>query len=370
MEKYIKGMLLVLAAAFVQAANAQTLHVVVFCNTIDESIGKGMSVEYKNVLNQIQTLNTMLDYDMDLHKLDGPICTRANLQSIINDMEIEEDDIVFTFYGGHGSHAENNESDPWPQYLMNSGFENQSNWVPMATLAKWVKAKNARLSLVISNCCNKEQAATTIKPLWANDGRATELDGLNADNYRKLFSARGFVMATSSKLGQYSYCSDAYGGIFTNDFWNAMRMVGTGDVAADWESVLKKTYDMCSARQIRTNDYPYTAVQNPYYKVSVNGGSPVPPPPPTPKSSSLTEALASITNKKISENIRLNMIPTIENKYFDSGAKVITVGNDLETQFEYEDVRDFLRRICLSPYIKGVNVLNESRSLLKVHEVR
>lgn len=349
---------------------AQTLHALVFCNTIDESIGKSMMVEYNNVLNQIQSLNNLLDYDLDLVTLAGSECTRANLKAEIERMEVEPNDVVFTFYGGHGSHAMNNENDPWPQYLMNSGFENQGNWVPMQTVEKWVAAKNPRLRIIMSNCCNKEQAETTIKPLWADGGRATTLDGLNAEYYKKLFSVRGCVMATSSKLGQYSWCN-SYGGIYTNDFWAAMKMLGQGSVAANWDSLLKKAYDMCSSREIRTNDYPYKAVQNPYYKVNVSSGSVVPPPPaPRHDANNLSQALAQLTDKSNSEESRLKLIPGIMREYFDSDCKVITLANDMQTVVDYEDVKAFLRRICLSDYIKQVNIIEEGRKQLTVHEVR
>lgn len=348
---------------------AQTLHALVFCNTIDESIGKSMSVEYKNVLNQIQALNSLLDYDLDLVSLAGSDCTRANLKAEIDRMEVEPNDVVFTFYGGHGSHAMNNESDPWPQYLMNSGFENQGNWVPMQTVEKWVAAKNPRLRIIMSNCCNKEQAATTIKPLWADGGRATSLDGLNAENYKKLFAVRGCVMATSSKLGQYSWCN-VYGGLYTNDFWEAMKMIGQGSVAPNWDSLLKKAYDMCSSREIRTNDYPYKAVQNPYYKVNVGGGSVVPPPEHRYDASNLSQALAQLTDKSKSEEYRIKLIPDIMRRFFDKDTKVITIANDMKTVVDYEDVSVFLRRICLSDYIKQVNIIEEGRKQLTVHEVR
>ena len=143
----------------VTIANAQTIHTIVFCNTIDQSIGQSMSIEFLNMKNQVRTWAGLIDYDEDHHELDGRNCTRANLKAVIDDMDVEPDDVILTFYGGHGSHAEN-DSDPWPQYCMNSGFENQGNWVPMASLQKWIEAKHARLSVIISNCCNVVQDAT------------------------------------------------------------------------------------------------------------------------------------------------------------------------------------------------------------------
>ena len=64
------------------------------------------------------------------------------------------------------------------------------------------------------------------------------------------------------------------------------------------------------------------------------------------------------------------MIPRIVSKYFGNYKKVMTVGTDMETAVDYEDPTDFLRRICLSPFIKRVNIVNRQGEILTVHEVR
>jgi len=380
MEKILRNILLFVSIALCQSGMAQTIHAIVFCNTIDESIGDNMKVDYANVSNAIQVIGKLLEsssYEYELVQLDGPVCTRARLQQEINNLYVESNDVIFTFYGGHGSHAENNESDPWPQYCMNTGFENQGNWVPMATVKKWVEAKNARLNIIVSNCCNKEQAPTTIKPLWAQGGRATDLSGLNGDYYKKLFDASGTVMATSSKLGQLSWCN-CYGGLFTSDFISVLEMVGKGQIEPDWETILNKVSNMCGSRTIETNDPPYRAVQNPYYKVFGGNANKDKRGPdddrgdnvPKPRKSTLSEALAKLTDRSISEDTRLQMIDGIISKFFNSGAEVIVVGKDLQTQFAEESVSHFLHRICQIPSIKGISIIEESRDFLKVHELR
>ena len=358
----------------VTIANAQTIHTIVFCNTIDQSIGQSMSIEFLNMKNQVRTWAGLIDYDEDHHELDGRNCTRANLKAVIDDMDVEPDDVILTFYGGHGSHAEN-DSDPWPQYCMNSGFENQGNWVPMASLQKWIEAKHARLSVIISNCCNVVQGATTKKPLWAMGGDYTRLDGLNSQNYKKLFAAKGTVMATSSKVPEPSWCGIPQGGLYTCDFIQAMKLVGTGSVSPDWNSVLNKAYELWAARDIVDSDGQHHK-QHPYQKVYSRGGSVPPPTPPTPTprprvdSDPLGQALLDIVNKGTDQASRLSMIPNIVSRYFGNYSKVMTVGTDMETAVDYEDPRDFLRRICLSPYIKQVNIVNKEGGILTVHEVR
>lgn len=350
---------------------AQTLHTIVFCNTIDESIGESMKVEFMNVTNQIKKINDLIEYDVDFYKLDGPICTRANLKRAIDQLDVDEDDVILTFYGGHGSHAKN-DPDPWPQYCMNTGFEDQSNWVPMVSVAKWVQAKNPRLAIVLSNCCNVVQGATTIKPLWAMGGDYTSLDGVSAEKYKELFSAKGLVMATSSKVPEPSWCNAVMGGLFTSDLIDVLQMVGSGSVPADWNSVLKRTYDKCSARDIVDRDGNHHR-QHPLYEITGSGKNPIVDPPidkPRVDNDPLQQALNELVNKDLSQDVRLDKRQSILSRYFSGISKVRTVGTDMKTVVEYEDPADFLRRICLSPFIKKVNVLSKDNGTLIVHEIR
>lgn len=374
--KHMMKYSLVFAALLISTfCYAQTLHTIVFCNTIDESIGESMSIELKNVTSRIKTLNAAIDYDMDFHSLDGHNCTKDNLKLVIDQMDVDQDDVILTFYGGHGSHAENNESDPWPQYCMNTGFENQNNWVPMASLAKWIQAKKPRLAIILSNCCNVVQKATTIKPLWAMGGDYSSLNEKNAINYRKLFSAKGLVMATSSKVSEPSWCGIPQGGLFTCDLLQALEMVGNGSVSPDWNSVLQKTYDLCSMRDIVDREGIHHK-QHPYFKVVPDGYSVKDDDDARDRyrdrkdTDPLGQALLSIVNKNISQSDRMSMIPDIMNKYLGNFSKIMTVGTDMETVIDYEEPMDFLRRICLSPYIKQVNIISKNGGVLTVHEVR
>ena len=352
--------------SFSALSKAQTLHAIVFCNTIDESIGESMKVDFSNMRNQLNILVGAIEYDKDFTFLDGPTCTRDNLKLIIDQMDVEEDDVILTFYSGHGSHAPNNETDPWPQYCMNTGFENQGNWVPMASLAKWVMEKTPRLSIILSNCCNSIQRGTTAKPLWAMGGDYSVLDERKAENLKKLFSAKGLVMATSSKLDEYSWCG-SMGGLFTNDFVQALDMVGSGKLSPDWGALLKKAEDLCVAHDIIHDGTRYK--QHPYYKIDSNPGS-MPRGVDNPKSNDpLDQMLIDLLAKD--RTTRLSVIPSmLGSNHFGKYREILTVGTDLETVVEHEKPNDFLRRISLSPYIKQVNIIREESGDLIVHEVR
>lgn len=230
-------------AAVAALAGAQTIHSIVFCHTTDASIGRPMTTEMANLKKQIGVIESCLDdYAAERTFLDGPMCTRENLKKVIDEMEIEEEDIVLTFYGGHGAHAAN-DSDPWPQYCMNvPTAAGQNSWVPMALLANWLKAKptQPRLTVILSNCCNSVSPMVTRKPLWAMGGDYTSLDNIKPENIRTLFSGKGVVMMTSSRVPEPSWCNDMTGGLFTTDFVEVLDRVGKGSVAPRLEERLPK----------------------------------------------------------------------------------------------------------------------------------
>lgn len=350
-------------------SKAQTVHAIIACNTIDNSIGVGMTSDMKNMRNAIQIIVSTLDCEYEEKVFDGNSCTKANITNYINNMDVERDDIVIFFYGGHGTHALDNESDPWPQMCMNTNIE--SLFMPVASVEKLINAKHPKLRIILTNCCNKEQSGVTIKPLYAQSTGPTMLSDYNAAAFKKLFlETKGKVMMTSSKLGQYSWCG-TNGGLFTNYLLDVFDAIGMNKLSADWETVCNKTHD----KTLGCNSLPGGAKQEPYFELDVdNKRGPVPPPPPSPSTDDLFKALQILVNHSISKDERLAKISSIKSKYFLADAHVVTVGRNGTSKIMYEDVADFLRRLALSNNIKQINVIegnNQGKnSLITVHEIR
>lgn len=345
---------------------AQTVHSIIACNTIDSSIGVGMTSDMKNMRNAIQIIVSSLECDYDEKVFDGNSCTKANITNYINQMDVEDDDVIIFFYGGHGTHAMNNESDPWPQMCMNTNIE--SLFMPVASVDKLLESRNPKLRIILTNCCNKEQTGVSIKPLYAQASGHTMQSEYNAEAFKKLFlDARGKVMMTSSKLGQYSWCGPN-GGLFTNYLLDVFDAVGKNNLSADWKAVCESTHD----KTLACNSLPGGAKQEPYYEVNVGKKTRDDVPPPTPSTEDLFKALQTLVNGNVDQ--RLAKISIVKSKFFTNDAHVVTVGRNGTSKIMYEDVDDFLRRIALSKNIKQINVLegnNEKKnSIITVHEVR
>lgn len=379
--KTIRFFLLISFVLLQMTVQAQKIHVIVFCDTNDEKIGVNKESERKLTINEMQTIAGYLEsygYDSEFTECYGNNCNKQNLMQVINGLQVEANDVVFFYYGGHGSHAAYNETDPFPQMCLGEDYE--TNWVPVTLIKNIITKKNPRLSVILTGCCNKEDSGVSIKSLVAESGDYTYETQVNKEAYKKLFlESTGIVMMTSSKLGQYSY-SGKEGGIFCLSFWDTMKLVGANKVEADWKAICESVKQYVSKTPIRAEEG--IVYQEPYYEIqpfrsirpilntnrithritTVNNNI-----------SSLYNDINQLLNKSVSIDNRMIMVDDVLSKHFTHDAKVLTIGRDMSTVVDYEDAETFLRRIIMSPFILQINIIEENgglNSLIRVHEVR
>lgn len=368
--------------------SAQSLHLIVFCDTNDAKIGQAMSHDHDNIVREFGNVATFIDYDLLTYDYNGDDCSKSNLLQVIDELEFEPDDIAVFFYSGHGTRAENNAEDPFPQMALGSSYD--SEFVPLQQAVNKIAAKNPKFLLALANCCNMEQPGVTVKSLLSQMAGATSVSDVDTDAYVKLFcDPKGTAIMTSSKAGQYSWCISTEGGMFTCDFFDVLLLVGQGKVTPDWESVLSQVKEKTSSRTIAITEPPYKAEQEPYYEVRT-GEARIKPKKDrdnsdrrddSPKekrhdsdssNSALTQALNSLVDAENSREMRLQSIPYILNTYFAPGAKVRTLGRNGMT-VDYESASDFLRRIVLSRRIARITVINQTgdpkNTEISIHEV-
>lgn len=384
MNKMLKRIVFVCCLFLTQTIiQAQTVHVVIFCDTNDRSIGENKESERKITINEMQTIAEVLEgygYDTELTDYHGSYCNKNNLIKVIRGLDVGPKDVVFFYYGGHGSRAVNNDADPFPQMCL--GEDYQENWVPATLIKNMIMQKNPRLAIILTGCCNKEDAGVSIKSVVA-ESKYTSEASINKEAYKKLFlDATGCVMMTSSKAGQYSY-SGKEGGVFCLYFWHTMELAGEGGITPDWQYICESVKQ--SVAKVEINSKEGIVHQEPFYQCSIgsnnNANNAVNPTRQTTRNvivnnqtSSLSNDINSLLDQTLSIDQRLRMIDGIKSKHFTAGAKVIVKGRNMTTNVGVEDVDAFLKRIVLVPYIKQINIISEDGTTLKsgiiVHEVR
>lgn len=361
------------------AATSQIMHAVVFCDTDDAKIGKAVEVDHDNLIKELECYATFIDYDICLYEYSGEDCSKGMLLQSLDELEIAPEDIVVFCYSGHGTRAMNNENDPFPQMCLGSSLD--SEFVPLQFAINKLNAKNPKLLVSFTNCCNKESDMVTIKPLLAQANGPTSLSEVNTDAFKKLFAeTSGQAIITSSKAGEYSWCSPTIGGLFITDLLDVLYLVGQDKIKPTWEDVFENARAKTAARTITTNIAPYKATQTPYYKI-VPGDA-------TPKDDKrdkgtdnkdkvrendpLAASLNDLVDKSLSTDARLGTIPFVLSKYFAANGKVRTLGRNGMT-VDYEPAQEFLRRIVLSRRIAKIAVVkrdgNDKHKEISIHEI-
>jgi len=122
--------------------------------------------------------------------------------------------------------------------------------------------KGARLTIVLSNCCNSNVGINQITSsnfLVTMSNQNYELENLS----KLLLESSGSMLATASSPDEYAWCNNANGGFFTNSFLQAFRqeisVLNTNE--ADWDGMLQNA--ITSTRQMTSpSSCPSCEVQN------------------------------------------------------------------------------------------------------------
>lgn len=371
MKQFSKAIILVVSLVCIsQAINAQTFHLIMFCNTTDAKIGESCFKDHDKVLGEINILaEDYLGYTFKKYDFYGQECSKENLMNTLSDLNCTSKDIVFFYYSGHGVHAA---ADPgsFPQMCLKYDGYEQEKFVPVMKVDEMLTKKAPQLYVVLTDCCNNVADWVTSKGVLAMQKGPTMFKEEDAANYRRLLCGyKGKVIFTGSKKGQYSICNPS-GGFFTNAFFDNMYEIGVGDIKPDWNSLASEVVDL--TMDVSKNE------QEPFYSINVqpieysggstgSGGN-------NGNIETVQDMLNALANSTVSSTERAKMINKAKAMFTDD-AKIQTVGRNMTTTLDYESVDNYLNRISLSQKMKGVKVIKEDADsngkyrYLVVHEI-
>ena len=355
-----------------EAVVAQTIHTIIYANTIDDGIGESVKVDVKRLKNEVAIIATELGYNVSWSIAtteDG--CTKQNLLADLNSINTNQSDIVLFYYSGHGWRKKS-DPDPFPRMCLTERYAEDQPQV--AEIRRIINKKNAHLKLIITDCCDSFPITTArMQPKSYSKGATLTTKGAYSSNYKKLFvDTKGEIVVTSSKPEQTSGCNDAVGGFFTYVFFDIFNNAIKSASTSDWTAILNSTKRVLMEC---TNSH-----QEPYYKINTQMSNSVSTAPSSenlavyPEDNNLASLFTYMIAKDRSSDSRLSMV----NKalgYFTLDAQVITIGSDMKTIVKRETAKDFLNRICLSPNLAQINVVEEQtygekKKILVIHEVR
>lgn len=199
---------ILLLAGGLDAAN---LHTIIICDTHADNIGDSVEADLNRVRAELHRaayytkLNVreklFVDYQVD-----------ANVLSWLQNYPVNQDDVVFLFFSGHGYRTDSKEGNVWP----NLYFTPANRGIDFYQLTQIIKEKHPKLMIAIADCCNNVLPEAYAPQLIKNYSLALSYRKPHVkNNYQKLFlHSYGTVIASSSIPGQYSWGTKS-GGLFT-----------------------------------------------------------------------------------------------------------------------------------------------------------
>ncbi|HNA92633.1 MAG TPA: caspase family protein [Chitinophagaceae bacterium] len=250
------------------------IHFIMVANTEDARIGASVKKDVTNLYSEIKDVSTFLKLPLNYVEISGSNFGKEKVEAAISNLKPGTNDIVIFYYSGHGYSNDQNASLKYPQFdLRQSRFDD----IYVATLNvqdvyNKIKAKNARLNIVLADCCNSSLG--TLKPEGKSFALTTKsLLSWDRNFCNELFmNSSGSVLATAAKKGQYAYGNTDVGGYFTSNFVTAIEkyLSKFQSTAPTWDKIIAEAQTTTVSLSLSNLCKENTSCrQDPVYSVDV-----------------------------------------------------------------------------------------------------
>lgn len=285
LQNDMKKVFLLLTCIFIAfAADAQTIHWIIFADTQDPNNGSevrnSMKVYTSQFIDRINDAIIPKGYLPRQRTYSGPEFTESKCRDVIRRLSCGKDDIVVFYYLGHGGRAQigneeavsYNQRYPWPDLAFDKANTNVSiSGLTLNAIHNSLKQKGARLTVTIGMCCNNHSSQYKKHELSTQSKRYKIVSKKFAKKVgQQLFlKYKGDVLVASAQPGQISY-GGRYGGqdvdCFTAALCETMDRYANNDIGekSTWNSFLNDVSSKCTALAKEEGE-----VQNPKKRINV-----------------------------------------------------------------------------------------------------
>ncbi len=239
--------------------NPVKLYLLFVANVTDPIIGTADRKDMMDALSFFTKIKTFLGIEEFIFDtITGTRLNKKNVEIAIKSfLTPGPNDIVIFYYSGHGfKKPKDGRQGPYidlrdefnPDYMVNS--------LNMEDIFSTIKGKGARLSLVLSDCCNTLVVGNN--PMSDQQPITKKSFGINwsDDNCRNLFLniKKTAIFATAAESNQYAIRNKTYGGFFSNFFRNALE---THFSYAKNQVTWKQVFDQTTIQTSYKSDHTY-----------------------------------------------------------------------------------------------------------------
>lgn len=242
------------------------LYLLIVANTREQTIGEACRLDKERSIEVFSDFADYLGIKMVLDTIAGENYNKKNVEKAIRNLKPTAKDIVIFYYSGHG-YRKSNEKRRFP--FIDLRAKPSDNYLVetlnMEDIYRTLQKKGARLTLVLSDCCNSDVEAVPVqapKPFFAR-GSGVER---NDRNTRMLFLPNKpvAIIATAAESGQRASCNKTLGGFFSfylrasiDDYCSSLKE------NPSWQSILADT------KVLTTNKAKLTYCDKPYIPANI-----------------------------------------------------------------------------------------------------
>ncbi|MFT5885106.1 MAG: hypothetical protein ACI9IP_001566 [Arcticibacterium sp.] len=223
------------------------IYLIAVANTLDESIGSSSKKDLDKVTSMFTTLADKMGIPFSSSIVSGSDFSKINVKRKIRRLSSNSSDIIIFYYSGHGFRFDEDVS-KYPRMSLRMNRETQPlnrHNLEIDEVATLLKSKGAKVTIVISDCCNESVGSVNPIGIDVIRPRGTSSDvKLNVANCRKLFYPQGpvSIVVGSAESGQLAAGNPSLGGFFTNFFVsNLTKSLYSTNGASSWIKLLADT---------------------------------------------------------------------------------------------------------------------------------
>lgn len=358
-----------------QNINGQTLHAILFADTKDESIGNYDKQDFINVSTELSTIASASGLKLKTYYHKDEMCSKNNLVSVLSNLSVGKDDVVFFYYSGHGTRATNDASD-YPQMCLASHYD--KDFYPLEKVLQKLSVLPARLKIVIGDCCNSTSVGVTVKD-YATKG-ATVLSKEPVNAYRNLFNGyRGTIIASGSTKGENSKTVSykdgrPAGGSFTVMLLATLQATAKNGIDANWEEILE--YTKQKTKELSQHTPVFTTNLKSEGNINPNESAPTNNYQAEGDDITMIDLLAALANEQYTAESRVeNMNKFLKGLFANPNVVVESVGRNMSTVVSTEKASDFVLRLATAHNLINLVEIDATSdeqgkyTYLRVHEI-
>ena len=255
---------------FDKGTGGSTMHLMVVANTDVSDIGSACETDLRRIRSEFGGIAKVLGMTLNEQIIAGTNYGKRTMDQVLETLSPEDNDVVVFVYTGHGFRFKN-QPDEYPCLdLSSSAYDDaEENFMALSDVFRTIVKKQARLNIVLSDCCNSEidmnQPMVLSNSLFSRSNTNFDIEKL-----RVLFlQSKGEVIATAASPGEKAWCGDN-GGFFLLSFFENLRsqISALNNDTPSWDTLIKNTIQSAAKK---TADNKSCKTQNGLKEVRVKG---------------------------------------------------------------------------------------------------